>query len=164
MGNTIFHNPTSGELKLSQVIEEVLKFVKENPRKSYDLIIGTDSKVNGDKDEVEFVTAIVIHRLGNGGRYFWHKIKKNKIYNLHQKIYQEVVLSIEFAQKLLKLLEKKWDNKEANYNLEIHIDVGENGKSRDVIKEVVGMVKGNGFNAQIKPAAYAASHVADKYT
>ncbi len=51
-----------------------------------------------------------------------------------------------------------------HYNLEIHVDVGEHGDTRDMIKEVVGMVTGNGFVAKTKPQAYAASYVADKHT
>lgn len=49
-------------------------------------------------------------------------------------------------------------------NIEIHLDIGRNGETRDLIKEVVGMVVGNGYEAKIKPSAYAASHVADRYT
>ena len=51
-----------------------------------------------------------------------------------------------------------------DYNLEIHIDVGEHGDTRDMIKEVVGMVTGNGYVAKTKPEAYGASYVADKHT
>ncbi len=52
---------------------------------------------------------------------------------------------------------------EPNYDFQIHIDVGQNGPTRDMIKEVVGMVRGNGFKAKIKPESYAASSIADKY-
>jgi predicted RNase H-related nuclease YkuK (DUF458 family) len=33
-----------------------------------------------------------------------------------------------------------------------------------MIKEVVGMVTGNGFKARTKPESYGASNVADKHT
>ena len=48
--------------------------------------------------------------------------------------------------------------------MEIHVDVGEHGDTREMIKDVVGMVTGNGFVAKTKPYAYAASYVADKHT
>jgi len=51
-----------------------------------------------------------------------------------------------------------------NYDFQIHIDVGQNGPTREMIKEVVGMVRGNGFKAKIKPESYAASSIADKHT
>jgi len=47
--------------------------------------------------------------------------------------------------------------------VEVHIDVGQNGPTREVIKELVGLVKSSGFEARIKPDAYVASTVADKY-
>lgn len=52
----------------------------------------------------------------------------------------------------------------AKYDLEIHIDVGNVGKTREMIREVVGMVVGSGFTAKTKPDSWAASSVADKYT
>jgi len=48
--------------------------------------------------------------------------------------------------------------------LEIHIDVGDRGEPRDMIKEVVGMVTGSGDQARIKPDSFGASNVADKHT
>jgi predicted RNase H-related nuclease YkuK (DUF458 family) len=52
----------------------------------------------------------------------------------------------------------------AEMPVEVHIDVGAQGETRDLIKEVVGMVVGSGFQAKIKPDAYGASSVADKHT
>lgn len=48
--------------------------------------------------------------------------------------------------------------------LEIHLDVGEKGLTREILNMVVGMVKGSGYIAHIKPEAFAASCVADKHT
>ena len=45
----------------------------------------------------------------------------------------------------------------------IHADVGENGGTREMIKEVVGLIRGNGFEPKIKPDSFVASGVADKY-
>jgi len=33
-----------------------------------------------------------------------------------------------------------------------------------MIKEVVNLIKGNGFEAKIKPESYAASTIADRFT
>ena len=51
-----------------------------------------------------------------------------------------------------------------NLQVEIHIDIGAQGETRDLIREVVGMVVGSGFAAKIKPEAFGASSVADKHT
>jgi len=54
---------------------------------------------------------------------------------------------------------------EANYEFKyIHADVGENGLTKDMIKEVIGLIRGNGFEAKIKPEAFAASVVADRFS
>jgi len=42
--------------------------------------------------------------------------------------------------------------------------VGEQGQTRDMVKEVVGLIKSNGFEPKIKPESFAASVVADRYT
>ena len=50
------------------------------------------------------------------------------------------------------------------FNLEIHVDIGKNGPTKELIDEVVGMILGSGLAVRIKPEAYAASAVADKHT
>ena len=82
---------------------------------------------------------------------------------LRQKIYEEVNLSLETAQNLIAGLKKYWQKEDIQSALEIHIDVGENGPTKDLIKEVVGMVLGYGFRAKIKPHSYGASMVADRH-
>jgi hypothetical protein len=42
--------------------------------------------------------------------------------------------------------------------------VGKVGETKELIREIVGMVTGSGFEARIKPDSYGASKVADKYT
>jgi predicted RNase H-related nuclease YkuK (DUF458 family) len=42
--------------------------------------------------------------------------------------------------------------------------VGNNGETKKIIREVVGMVTGSGYAAVIKPEAYGASKVADKHS
>ena len=46
----------------------------------------------------------------------------------------------------------------------IHADVGEKGVTRDMIREVTGLIRGNGFEPKIKPESFAASNVADRYS
>ena len=83
---------------------------------------------------------------------------------IRDKIYAETIMSLNFATSFVPLLKKGLNGHLPNYNLEIHVDVGEHGDTRDMIKEVVGMVTGNGFVAKTKPDAYGASYVADKHT
>ncbi|HYH03936.1 MAG TPA: ribonuclease H-like YkuK family protein, partial [Bacillota bacterium] len=39
-----------------------------------------------------------------------------------------------------------------------------NGKTKEIIRDVIGMITGSGFGAIIKPDSYGASKVADRYT
>jgi len=162
--NNFFTSPTKGKLTIQKMIEEVVGFMHEEPDYFYRLVIGTDSKsgkTNGQQ-KIDFVTAVVIHRKGKGGRYFWQKNKVGRVVNLRDKIYTETLLSIDLAQKLVPNLASKLNGE--RYQLEIHIDVGKMGPTREMIKEVVGMVTGNGFTAKTKPEAYGAYVVADKHT
>ncbi len=160
----MFNSPTCGELTVEGVITNVADFVKEDPGSYYRLVIGTDSqtKSTGGEPQIDYVTAVVVHRKGRGARYFWKKEKKNKTPLLRDKIYTETLLSLSCAQELVPLLRKAVSP--AKYDFEIHIDVGPIGPTRDMIKEVVGMVSGNGFIAKTKPEAWGASSVADKHT
>ena len=155
-----FESPTKGKLDLDKVAKEIVTYIKYDPERNYQLVIGTDSEGNG---KVEFVTAIVIYRKGKGGRYFWKKFSKPNINYLKQKIYEEVNSSLSVGQDLLDRLKKYWQKEDIKSALEIHIDVGENGPTKELIKEVVGMVLGYGFNAKIKPESYGASLVADRH-
>ncbi len=142
---------------------EILNYIKEDQQRRYNLIIGTDSQ---GKDEVNFVTAVIIHRIGKGGRYFWEKSKKKKINSLRHRIWEEVTASLNLAQDLIGNFKDFIirENSPFYENLEIHIDIGEKGPTREMIKEVVTMVNGNGFKAKVKPDAYGASTAADRYT
>ena len=159
-----FNNPTLGKQSLRRVILEVANFIKSDPQYFYHLVIGTDSQdhVGNGSSFLNLVSAVVIYKEGCGGRYFWHKEKLPASRSLREKIYKETLTSLDLAQELLPLLRKKLNGDE--YDLEIHIDVGNAGQTRDMIKEVVAMVGGNGFKAKTKPGSYGASSVADKYT
>jgi len=164
MSGSFFVSPSQGKINVEGMVDELVHFMAEEKDYFYDLVIGTDSKSgkpNG-KDKIDFVTAIVIHRKGKGGRYFWQKNRVEKIASLREKIYMETLLSIQLAEKLVPEFTKRLNGE--RYRLEIHIDVGDVGPTRDMIKEVVGIVNGNGFTAKTKPESYGAFVVADKHT
>ena len=163
-----FENITEGQLNYLQVIRIIKNFLEEAPQKEYSLVIGSDShEENGtslNNRKIKVVTAILVHRKGFGGKYFWIRKSVSEIHSLREKIYAETLLSLEIAREFVPTLREYLNGEFPKYDLEIHIDVGEHGDSRDMIKEVVGMVTGNGFVAKTKPEAYGASYVADKHT
>lgn len=165
----VFQSQTHGVLGIVGIIQKIKEFLEEKPSAEYSLVIGTDShekNVSNRKigSTINLVTAILIHRKGFGGKYFWRRQEQANIHSLREKIYAETILSLNFATIFVPLFKKSLNGKAPNYNLEIHVDVGEHGDTRNMIKEVVGMVTGYGFVAKTKPDAYAASYVADKHT
>jgi len=157
----IFVSPTFGRMTLDEACQSIFAYICEEPKFRYSIIIGSDSDGFG---EVDFVTALMVHRIGRGGRYFITKTKVPNIVDLRQKIYQEATLSLEITQLIVQKLKQFLSEEYLHRGLEIHVDIGENGPTKDMIKEVVGMVKGSGYTVRIKPEAYCASCVADRYT
>lgn len=156
----MFQSPTYGSLELPQVRERILKFLASDPEKKYQLVIGTDSQPHNGAG-VDFVTAIVIHRIGVGGIYFWKRTVNKKHYVLRQRMYEEATMSLAMAETVLVLLHKDGITK---YDVEIHVDIGKFGDTREMIAEIVGMIRGSGYTVKTKPESYAASKVADRYT
>ncbi len=149
-------------MSLAEVANDIFGYINEQAKDKYKIIVGTDSAGVAHPD---FITAIIVYRVGRGGRYFWKKTPAKRPYpDIKTRVFQEVTLSLSASQELLgaiQVIVEKGGN--IKYDFQIHIDVGERGQTREIIKEVVGMVKGNGFEAKIKPESYAASSVADKY-
>lgn len=162
--NGLFTSPTLGKLNSAGVVGSIANFIDEDPQKFYRVVIGSDSQARliNSHAEIDFVTAIIVHREGTGARYFWRKEKLIKSAALREKIYTETQMSLATAQEIVPLLRKHISP--AKYDFEIHIDVGPMGPTREMIKEVVGMVQGNGFKAKTKPESWGASSVADKHT
>ncbi len=154
-----FKSPSLGPCNFEKVVNELTNFINQRPDAKYSVIVGSDSEVkNGN---AEFVSVIAVHRIGSGGRYFWTKFNSIVVHSMRDRIYREAMSSLDLAQKVVySLKEKIADNK---YGFEIHVDIGQAGPTKDMIREITGMIRGYGFVPKIKPYAYGASSVADKY-
>lgn len=164
--NGDFYNPTKGNLSLAGVLEEIQNYMQEKPDKQYELIVGCDSSATEDPF---FPVVVAVWRRNGGGRFFLKRIHypQQKFYNLHQRILQEVFLSCQLALYLRDdfVSKMKKESPEISYNFEyIHADIGENGPTKSMIKEVTGLIRGNGFEPRIKPESFVASTVADRYS
>lgn len=182
----IFHSPTKGILNLGQVVNELINYRKEDPQAKYKIVIGTDSETK--EKGADFVYVVAVHRISKGGRYFWSRIYDERKLDLRSRIHQEATISLALAGALLekeleihqmkvdidksiveifKLLEKNSNGltKEIIFSneLEIHVDIGSKGPTREMIKEITGMIRGSGFYVKIKPEAFAAANVADRH-
>lgn len=164
----LFNSSYGLRLAIPQVAEEIVRFMAAEPSRKYKVTIGTDSQRLADLS-ADFVSAIVVHRVGNGGRYFYRRFELGTFHTLRDRIIREVLLSLELAQTVLLELKKFEEGVVAKkgtmpeWNFEIHVDVGERGETKAMIQEVVGMVRANNFQAITKPGSYAASNVADRH-
>lgn len=159
-----FQNPSQGELLFAEVLGEVVNFVNAWPEARYKVMIGSDSNGYGSLD---VVSVIAVHRVGNGGRYFWYRSSKAGIRTLRQKIYAEVDASLQLAALFLpafrRALRTQESRTELPFDFEIHVDVGSKGETRDLIREVTGMVRGYGYEVFVKPESAAATSFADRH-
>jgi len=153
-----FISPSHGPMSFSAMFDDICKFMSEEPEARYKLIVGSDSQA---REQVCFVTAVVVHRIGKGGRYYYSKKTVKKMPSLRQRIFYEAHLSLDLASKLAAEMSR---NGHADLNVEIHLDVGKNGETKSMIKDLIAAVAGSGFSAKIKPNAYGASQVADKHS
>ena len=168
-----FYNPSKGRMNFKEVIDDIKGYILAQPGFFYDIVVGCDSP---SSDKPFFPIAIVVLRKGSGGRFFLKKMSYPDSYlkrfsnvstNWKQRILQEVYLSCELALSLREALEREFGKASPTFNYQfqyIHADVGEHGKTKEMVKEVTGLIKGHGFEPMIKPLSFAASVVADRYT
>jgi len=152
------------KLNLDGVVREIIEYLREDAEARYRIIVTTDSPGQEGRDLiVPFSTVITFHRIGKGGRVIIHRTSRDDVYTFRDRIYRETVLSITLAQELRTRLSEHIDEDYLlSDNFEVHADVGENGKSRQMVREVMGMIVGSGFNVKIKPDAVGV-RIADRF-
>ena len=143
----------------TEVAKEIISFMEADNKRNYRIVVGTDSTLLADKS-ADFVSVVVVHRIGNGGRYFWKRKVFKNFHTLRDRILKEVILSIDLAKEILSNLKNL---KAPNFNFEIHVDIGTNGPTSEMIQEVVGIIRAYNFEVKTKPESYAASKVADRH-
>ena len=154
----VFNSPTYGQVDWDAALAKMVWFMGVDTSASYEVIIGTDSEAqNGTAD---YVSALIVHKKGRGGIYFWSRQRIEKIFSMRQRIWQEALISLNLAEKLVGDFASLGLT---DLNLEIHVDIGPNGQTREMIAEIVGMIRANGFRVATKPASWGASHVADRH-
>lgn len=157
-----FNSITFGRLTYSEVLFNLVSFLSSENEKGYKVIIGTDSNAHTNgKDYTEYITAVLVHKVGCGGIYFWKKVVGSKTFSLKERIYREALLSLEFAHTIMDDFNRV---NALNWPLEIHVDVGSVGETREILNEVIGMIRSDGFEVKTKPLSFGASKVADRHT
>lgn len=151
-----FKTAQGKKLSQKELLYEIRNFILEDEKFDYRILIGTDSEYLDH--HIDFVSVIVVHRIGNGARYFWRREVHHQKFGLQERLWKEALISLNVGQELLKHL----FDKSLNFSLELHLDLGYNGKSSKALKEIINLVRSYGFNVKIKPESYAASKIADR--
>ncbi|WP_373284205.1 ribonuclease H-like YkuK family protein [Priestia taiwanensis] len=170
VSDEMFYNLSMCNMSFEDVFGQICTFMKKDPRQNYRLSIGTDSKVH--TRFTRFITAIHIHRIGNGA---WGCLRpiviKREVMSLREKIHLETMYSQEIAylftpERTSELIEIIYPYKKegGNFTMEIHLDIGQYGLTREFIQEATSRITAMGITAKIKPDAYAASSYANRYT
>ena len=166
----LFYNLSEDQMTFSDVVERLKAFILKDPRSSYLLSVGTDSQIH--QNWTKFITAIHLHRKGKGA---WGCLKntiiKRPIHSLREKISLETAYSQEVAAYLLNDyfteitdLLLPFTDEGADLTMEVHLDNGKKGMTKDLIQEMTGRITSMGINAKIKPDSYTASSYANRYT
>ena len=154
----IFISPTNGKMTKAEIYDFILKKIQENQitkEHDYSIIVGTDSQ---NSYKTKMVLVICLIDKGHGGRYFYHIDWMKKIKDINTKIYTETEKSLEIARELNKFLH---DN-DVRAEVEVHVDIGRHGKTKELIQGILGWVTSEGFTAKIKDESWVASTIADK--
>ena len=150
-------SPSKGKMLIDEMFEDILQFMRRHPKDRYRLIVGTDSQPG---HETCFVTAVIIHREGKGAKFYYRRSYIKTPFTLRHRIFEEASRSLDMAGKMINYLAQILPE----LTIEIHVDIGEKGRTRELIQQVVNMINMSGFLAKIKPYSYGATKVADRFT
>ncbi len=157
----LFHSPSKGTLSFQEMLKAIVSYMDEEPKHFYKVIVGTDSFARSD---TTLVTAVIVQRVGRGAIYFLTKSPMQWFPTLRDRIFEEAIHSIMLAQELRSRLKEELKDEFLWESNEIHVDIGQNGPTKELIDAVSGIIRGYNFYPVIKPLSFAASTVADKHT
>lgn len=152
-----FRNIYGQEFTLEEMTTDIQNYIGGDEDYTYSLIVGSDSLYKASS--TVFVTAVIIHRVGCGAKFYYTKRKIGHDIDICTRILEETYDSIKIMQQI-----ERTDIAYLVSNCSIHIDAGENGDSRKILKECIAYVHGFGYECHTKPNACVASHVADRFT
>jgi len=124
----------------------------------YEVFVGTDSQLVANS--WIFATVICFYSPGKGGRFFFQRRRKKKSdhVTLEDRLLSEVHHSVDVADEIRKL--------RPDIEINVHADISSRSgeKSNKVAKLAENYISGMGFRPQIKPEAWAAAAIADRFT
>ena len=132
--------------------------------------VGTDSQRDGKSYKFATVILITVKEdlgggviVGRGGKIIAStyniKTHQKSKEGVNERMLTEVGKSIEIAYEINPLLEKY------GIKMEIHADINPDPKweSNKALSNAIGWILGMGYDFKVKPNAFAASYVGDRY-
>jgi len=169
---TVFSIPgKKTKVTLQGIIDIYKRECATHGQKNIKLIVGTDSQRVGKN--VFLTTAFTLYRQGKGGRIFYLRRKRDaKRYSvIATRLLKEAEYTINITQAFISLLQNQMDVGEnvndfvTNVRFEVHFDANPDvmHASNQIVHAVSGWANGMGLEYHIKPEAWGASTVADKF-
>lgn len=123
--------------------------------------VGCDSKRARKSGEIKYATVIILHHDGKHGGKMWSFIDRERDYgpasNPRMRLVNEAYKAVNIAREIVEVV--------GDRHFEVHLDLNTDPKhkSNAAVKEALGFVMGMlGFDAKLKPEAWASSTAADK--
>ena len=158
----MYNSETYGKLELKEIPVKINDYFQKMRQygEEIHIVVGSDSQNFSD---TKLVNVIAVYCEHHGGIYFYEISRINKIKDVRIKLHVETGESLKVATELVDLLEG-YDELFMNTTLSIHIDAGlsPEGKTRELIPELVGWIKSCGYDCETKPDSWVASTVADR--
>src|SRR5574343_305833 len=141
----------------SYEIDKLVDFIDKDY--SYEVYVGSDSQVHRDIKKVVYVSCVVLYKKGKGAKIFVNKEQQPMANSLKQRLSNEAWRSLEVSFQLSKLLPP-------DVQIIIHLDVNPSRKfkSGEYYQDLAAMITGQGFKCVVKPDAFAAQSVADRFS
>ncbi|MDM5156172.1 ribonuclease H-like YkuK family protein [Bacillus sp. DX1.1] len=169
-GEHRFYNLSEQNMDFERVFTHICNFIERDPRNLYRLSIGTDSQAH--QKYTRFITAIHLHRVGKGA---WGCLRQKAIHKKPPTLREKIYLETQFSQEIACLftpdhIRQIWDllhpygHEGAGFVMEIHLDIGNDGLTKEFILDMTMKVRAMGLTPKIKPDAYAAFSYANRYT
>lgn len=171
MDELTFYNSVNPHMTFEEIFSSILSFINQDTNSTYKLIIGSDSHIHMQRQETVYISGIVLRRFGSEGigRGSWackskHAIKR-PMRNLREKIglettYTKMIFDMFDDDRLLEIYELT-----DNFSIAIHLDIGRNGPTKDLIDEMIEPFEGlENVEVKIKPDSYVASGFANRDT
>ena len=161
----MYRSHTYGNLRIEQIPDKILIFYRDHLQYGtpVHIIVGTDSQ---NFDDTKIVSVIAVICEGHGGIFFYEVTRRVLIRDVRTKLHVETNDSLKVAETLVGIMEENeiYEEMFLNCPIAIHVDAGNsrNGKTRELIPELVGWIKACGYDCSVKPDSFVASTIADR--